>query len=314
MVKVFLVGLGLSVLCSIVLHFTVHPLPSASVQCTDIYPLISAIVSFLELVMAIIVVCKLRKVRDDYGIRNEIVFVSVAWIGCSVALVVTLFYTVPNPSFLKHDLPLTYYRVAAIVVCMRDVSVFVVSCVVPVVGSFNPASYSALWSCSDNLRSLETLLKDIVCVQYFRNFLTVEASAEYILAWVEIELFKDVIEESGGGTREGSINRDYMVYGVKDGFSDGRTKEMAIYVFEKYFRDGCELEVRVKSDVRGRLERGIFRGELHERCFDEVQREIFDHMNSMFPRFLASESCRDCLQELESEEWLKNALERSLMI
>jgi hypothetical protein len=41
---------------------------------------------------------------------------------------------------------------------------------------------------SDALCSLETLLKDIVCIQYFRNYLMSINRVEYILAWVEMEV------------------------------------------------------------------------------------------------------------------------------
>lgn len=65
-------------------------------------------------------------------------------------------------------------------------------------------SVCLLWSVvSDALCSLETLLKDIVCIQYFRNYLMSINRVEYILAWVEMEVGSQraATRDTGAGRR-----------------------------------------------------------------------------------------------------------------
>ena len=67
-------------------------------------------------------------------------------------------------------------------------------------------------------------------------------------------------------------------------------------IFEKYITHGAAMEVHIRPDVRRRLQGNVYHGESKADVFEEVQRELFDLMNSEFPRFLASEQCRECLQ------------------
>jgi len=149
--------------------------------------------------------------------------------------------------------------------------------------------YVPLWSNCDALRSLDTLLRDIVCIQYFRKFLAIESTADFILCWVEIELFKDL------------------------GYVDG-LKHHAKRIYDKYLAPSQEFSMRLNSWAKNKVSEAIESDRVSLEVFEEIQHEIFEYMNAQFPKFLASDSCRECMQQLESEEHLRDVLEKSDMI
>jgi hypothetical protein len=149
---------------------------------------------------------------------------------------------------------------------------------------------------------LETLLKDIVCIQYFRNYLMSVNRVEWILAWVEMELFKDLDPEGDPEALAAQARR----------------------IYDKYVARGAELEVHlspssvhmVTHEVVGGGGGGDGDGGAPPSiaCFEEAQAELFQLMEAEFPRFLSSPSCEACLHELEKEEVLRDVLEQSGMI
>jgi hypothetical protein len=55
----------------------------------------------------------------------------------------------------------------------RNIAVFCISVCYPLLQTYRSNPHlTTLWSNCDALRSLDALLKDIVCIQYFRKFLT----------------------------------------------------------------------------------------------------------------------------------------------
>ena len=77
----------------------------------------------------------------------------------------------------------------------------------------------------------------MVCMEYFRQFLLAEGVLEYILCWIEIEIFKDYCE-----TQEDI---------------DGHLTEDALRIYDRYLRDNTEFEVPVSDGARKAIERVI---------------------------------------------------------
>lgn len=244
----------------------------------------------VEILCCAFLLWKLRYVRDDYGINKELRIVCAAWIITTLAVLVSLLLKEGVFSFLPQLEGDTYLLVYAGAMMTRNTIVFIASVCYPVCRSYS-AAYATLWSNCDALRSLNALLKDIVCVQYFRQFLIREAHAEYILCWVEIELFKDCDDLE-------------------------MLRSQALRIYDKYLCEDAELEVLVSLNVRNRLAYCLEQEipDVNRQTFDEVQQELFDLMSPEFTRFLASESCSQCLRELEREENLRELLEKSQMI
>lgn len=249
------------------------------------------VVHSLEAIVLLAIILKLYNYRDDYGVAFEMTLVCGVWIlGIFAQFIAEALYTESaiHTWFSGAEIGDTsYYEFSAIVVIVRNTIIFAISIVYPVYQSF-AEPFVPLWSNSDALRSLDTLLKDIVCIQYFRQFLTFEQKVENMLCWVEIELFQD------------GASPQLMLQAQR--------------IYDKYLSPDAELEVRIPDDVKARVFYAIEQDSVSPDTFGEVQHEIFLLMNEDFPRFLASESCKQCLRELEREEQLRFVLEKSQMI
>ena len=115
--------------------------------------------------------------------------------------------------------------------------------------------------CSVALCSLDTLLKDIVCIQYFRNYLMSVNRVEWILCWVELELFRDL--------------------------DPADTEQLAVQarrIYEKYIQLGAELEVHLSPSSVHMLTREVHMGTPDLTCFEEAQFELQQLMEAEFPR------------------------------
>ncbi len=178
--------------------------------------------NFLEILCCCLLLFKLRFVRDDYGIKKELHIVCVLWVITTIVVLIAKLLRQGMFQFINLTLSdVQYLDVHASTIVVRNTLVFVASVAYPVCRSYS-AAYATLWSNCHALESLDALLKDIVCVQYFRQFLIREAHVEYILCWVEIELFKDCDDT-------------------------GMLRAQARRIFDKYLCEDAELEVLVSK-------------------------------------------------------------------
>lgn len=254
------------------------------------------VVDLLEIAFLLAAIWKLRTIRDDYGICSELITVCVIWIVCSVGLGVSIFLRKGSSVhwFGGSQLGLeAYLEFQASVWSVRNIAIFFTSISWPLIQSYYN-SFPPLWSNCDALCSLETLLKDIVCIQYFRNYLMSVNRVEWILCWVEMELFKDL---------DGDEEADAELIAAQ-----------SRRIYEKYIQLGSELEVHLSPSIVHVVTRDVHVGVPSLSCFEEAQRELMQLMENEFPRFLSSPSCESCLHELEREEVLREVLEKSGMI
>lgn len=291
LVKTFLFTLACSITARGIFFFSQEQFDLPAWGCGNTaMPMFTICLNLLEICASIYVIFRLRSIRDDYGISFELITVSSIWFLTTVASIFTLLMktgTIPlNNRLARYD----YVKVQSALVIARSAMMLFVSVVWPVFQTYS-SPFIPLWSNSDALRSLDTLLKDIVCIQYFRTFLSMEAEVEYILCWVEVELFKDFADDPES------------------------LRIHAGQIYDKYLKYGAEFEVDVGLSPMQRQELlRYINAQPDARIFDEIQHELYNIMNTEFPRFLASESCRQCLQELEKEEHLRRVLEQSDMI
>jgi len=195
--------------------------------------------------------------------------------------------SLPRSWFDTDTIPIeSYLEVHASFSSARNVVVLMISVVIPVYQTYS-APFAELWSNCESLLTFESLLKDIVCVQYFRSFLTSLNQLYLIQSWVTIEVWKDQVTPN---------------------------PEEARKIYERYFGHHAELETKITSYNKKRLEEALNSGKITFDMFDDVQYEVFELMKTLFPRFLASDSCRECLRELEAEENIRDLLVKSDMI
>jgi Regulator of G protein signaling domain len=246
----------------------------------------------VEVLILFAFVWQLRDYRDDYGMGSEFRAVRLVWMLAAVAQFISssLHEGSAVNRFFGNSASInvnSFREMNALIVIIRNLAVFIICVMHPVYCTFADP-FVPLWSNCDALRSLESLLKDILCIQYFRAFLTDVGGVENILCWVELELYRDIDDEDEMDTQAGRI-------------------------FDKYVHPDAELEVQVSLKLRQRIEKEFMAGP-HPDMFRELQQELYILMNHDFPRFLASSYCSACLRELEREEHLRRILEQSNMI
>mmetsp|Transcript_13728 Transcript_13728/g.33561 ORF Transcript_13728/g.33561 Transcript_13728/m.33561 type:complete len:573 (+) Transcript_13728:154-1872(+) len=186
------------------------------------------------------------------------------------------------------------------IMMIRNTLVFAISHFWVVVLTFdgNLAHQHALpLSSCQSLTSLASILQDINCMQYFREYLMSLSQVEILLCWMEIDLLRDV--------------------------SPSTVALHAQRIWEKYLTAHAALGVTVSNaahvSAQKRLEelRSItgsgpeannLRCGLQEVVFDDVQRELFDQMKSVYGPFLVSIQGRACHERLERQEILQKAL------
>ena len=160
-----------------------------------------------------------------------------------------------------------------------------------------------------------------------------------MLAWVEIELFKDLLQDVGGGLKSpsfsggGQLSQSQSASAAllpsplssSSSSSSGRARysakqqamisEEAHRIYDKYLIPSAPMYVHVSALTLQRIGRELSGREgVGVECFDDVQGELYAKMNSEFARFLSSPLCEQCLAELEREEQLRDTLEKSGMI
>lgn len=176
----------------------------------------------------------------------------------------------------------------------RFYCLFFVSCVWPLWQSYYSKPEQIVWSSCDALRSLRLLLNDVKCLEYFREFLIDNFNVEYLLCYTEIEIFKHITEHS-------SLSKARRIY-------------------DRFLTPDAEMRVEGVSverlrKLRNRLESKHETKKTISNIFNNIQKEVFDVMNKdIFPRFLASDLCRELIHELEKSELLRETLVLSKMM
>ena len=269
-----------------------------------------------------------QEIRDDYGMMREYSLVGVVWVlywlatvGLGVIREGSLVHRWSGVSF---TISLELYRyIHTPVTLLRNLLLTLVTSLYPLHLSYHH-TFTPLWSSPDSLLSLDSLLKDIICIQYYRQYLLSIQHVEWVLAWVEIELFKDMLDPFGAASdtltppshSSSSILSDAPPprrrYTAKQ---QAMINEEAHRIYDKYLIPSAPMYVHVSALTLQRIGRELGGAQgVGGECFDDVQAELYGKMNSEFARFLSSPLCEQCLQELEREEQLRDTLEKSGMI
>ena len=126
-----------------------------------------------ELIIELLLIYNVSKIKDDYGIINELIMITILWFITTISGIIL--YILLDHVIISH---MTYVYSRAIVALIRSISITIITLIIPVIQSYN---YNiTLWSNCDALRSLDSLLKDMVCIQYFRQFLSLHNQVELI--------------------------------------------------------------------------------------------------------------------------------------
>ena len=132
------------------------------------------LVSLLSVVLLLLTIRRLRQVRaeirDDYGQMKEYAVVGVLWVSYWLATVGLGFVREGSLwhewSGVKYVMDLELYRyIHTPLLLTRNVLLTVASVLWPLWLSYHH-TFTPLWSSPDSLLSLDSLLKDIICIQF----------------------------------------------------------------------------------------------------------------------------------------------------
>jgi len=257
--------------------------------CGDARPMFWLLLNILEFFFVCYIIFKLRSIRDDYGISRELIAVSAILIIVAVAMFVAYAIKGMDPAswFTTTDSSTFLYYHASFS-SFRSLALFFVSIVWPVFQTYYRSFDPPWWSNNNALSSLDTLLKDIVCIPHFRKYLDGQGLSAYIECWVEIALFKDL---------EGSALHDH-----------------AQRIYDTFLNDKAKFGLGVSQWSKNDVRRAFEERTVTKDTFNDVQDQLFEFMNEQFPKFLESEYCLECLRQLEHEDRLRDILVESDMI
>eukprot|EP00744_Colponema_vietnamica_P015683 GILI01021988.1.p1 GENE.GILI01021988.1~~GILI01021988.1.p1 ORF type:complete len:403 (+),score=43.11 GILI01021988.1:54-1262(+) len=226
-----------------------------------------ACLHFVEELILLVAIFLMRDIQDEFSINNELKIICGIWITYSVTTSILSF------------LDLMSMNLFAAFFVARSLFAHFCSCVWPLIRSYISPPL-AIWSSTETVESLDRVLRDPVAFTFFQTFLFRNFAVEYILFWVEVELFKDIA----------SYNSDML---------NSRAQEIT----EKYLQDGCKLEVSLTKDVRESIILDLESSAVSVEMFDEAQEEVFKLMNNdFFPRFKQSSCCAELVAELRKQE------------
>ena len=300
------------------------------------------ILHICEVLLLFLLLLRIKGLRDDYGVNKELMLVALVWSLAAIGQFSLM--ALDKDSTVHHWFGSsravnenTFQEISSTILIVRNIFVFAISVIYPVFASYSEP-FMPLWSNCNALRSLDSLLKDYICMQYFRNFLASEKNEKLIYCWVEIELFMVCINiylflslflfllclpffYSPLSLRLSlslSLSLPPSLLSLsntsQDLEEDDDCQDHAEYIYDKYLCDGAQYDVDISSHVKERVRRAVESHATSPDLFREVHHELFMIMNNDFPRFLASDICRDCLKDLEREEHLRSILEASKMI
>ena len=148
-----------------------------------------------------------------------------------------------------------------------------------------------IWSNVDSLRSLNSVLKDVICLQYFYQFLQLESTAEYLLCWIEIDIYRD--------TSLTLINQSLI--NIYNKF----LKNNAIYQLQSSYTKQVLEYINPNNQINNQDKLNLL---------INIQHENYNIMNSLFTKFINSLQCEECLQSLQDYDNLRDLYQRSHMI
>ena len=288
------------------------------------------VIGIAEVALLLLAIRRLKQVRqeirDDYGMMREYSVVGALWVTYWLA---TVGLGVIREGSLVHQwtgvrftISLALYRyIHTPLILARNLLITLVTSLYPLYLSYHH-TFTPLWSSPDSLLSLDSLLKDIICIQYYRQYLISIDHVEWVLAWVEIELFKDMVDPFGSSdTLPPTSSSSSSILGEvapPRGYTakqQAMINEEAHRIYDKYLIPSAPMYVHVSALTLQRIGRELSSAQgVGAECFDDVQGELYGKMNSEFARFLSSPLCEQCLGELEREEQLRETLEKSGMI
>ena len=184
-------------------------------------------------------------------------------------------------------------------VIVRSLLLFIVSVLIPLMNSYGISKTEVtLWSFPIALESLDTVLRDHLCMQVFQQYMTQALAVQHVNFWLSVELYKDM--------HDGNMSDEYN--------SERLEEAQCIYAEYVDVNASSPLTILTISE-RVNIHNELKYGRAPLSLFDDAQRSIFKHMETAhFPKFLKSRLYRKLHQKLKIQQQMYGALKANNMI
>jgi Regulator of G protein signaling domain len=216
-----------------------------------------------------------KNVWDSYSIRSELIIAAIVTVVFDAALVVFQARNFKRESHLE----------IMLLVMGRIFVLFIASTLWPVYRTYFRQSSMVFLPNKGAVASFDELLQDPTCFGYFQRFMVSELKADALKFWTELELFREIPEQT---ERHSEARRifDYYIKGKR---------------------------VPISASIRDMLKHRL--DQPSATIFDEVQREFYLLLEATcYPRFLQSEHCAELMREMDAQEQVVGRLINSEVI
>eukprot|EP00944_MAST-04C_sp_MAST-4C-sp1_P001946 g1946.t1 len=181
----------------------------------------------------------------------------------------------------------------------NSVLLFIVSVLIPLMNSYGISKTEVtLWSFPIALESLDTVLRDHLCMQVFQQYMTQSLAVQHVNFWLTVELYKDI--------HDGNMSDEY----------NAERLEEAQRIYAEYVNINASSPITILTiSERVNIHNELKYGRAPLSLFDDAQRSIFKHMETAhFPKFLKSRLYRKLHQKLKIQQQMYGALKANNMI
>ena len=245
------------------------------------------VIEFIEQIIFVLALYHLWDVIDTFSIRTELLSIFIVWIlwsGLRVGLALT-------------SGPRLWLHYESVLVILRSAVLFTVSVCMPLLHTYGIAAGElTLWSFPSSLESLDTVLKDNLCMQFFQRYMTQRLSVQHVNFWLSVELYKD-------------IDTDMEV------FSNERFEE-AQRLYSEYIGTEAESPIALLTvGQRLNIKNELLTQRAPLALFDEAKMAVFHDMESnAFPGFLKSKLYKKLKVKLEIQRQTYGTLKAYRMV
>eukprot|EP01084_Bolivina_argentea_P075870 137494_1 len=316
----------------------------------DFASVIWIVIHFIECLALIWCVNKLKPIKQEFSIRNELHWVAFIWITATILSVIVYLYATITPFRdsveSNHDNSIDIaWILNACCELYRFVFCYLITAIYPLYCTIRlPQQSIPLFSNCRILYSIDLLLSDMNGVHYFREFLRQNQGIELLLFWIEVEIYKDYFYEK---LNDHTIPKKIKVI---------QLYSQALRIFDKFIKNEAEFKIdqsiilqeicaniaeilgqqdkydilassqsqtslkKFKKSARGEVINHVYSfpsSKMYQlqNIFDDAQNKCYQILKSTyFPTFLADPLCDGLLNKLKIEERFYDALKRSHMI
>jgi hypothetical protein len=243
-------------------------------------------IHFLEIILLIIVVFKLRHIRDEFNISNELCTVGLVWMGFEILFMINNSYS----RFLDEN-------VIFVLDMMRNYIIIIVSGLLPVIKSFQTLNLPICTTkeCAANFNLLLMTEKTYdAFYDYLKSYMP--EGAKFLSFWTELNVFK---------------------HSKKNNEKNSSTNLLSTDIYQKYLVETSDTYIDFPPQLIEKIHKSYKNSpkDIYSDVFDSLGEFVFNTLRDYYyPNFKMSVEYRKLEGDLEKDEIIYSRLVASSMI